>query len=43
MLCSCVVLRACVGVKRVVCAIGGSMGGMQVLEWTFVKQPQVSL
>ena len=30
------------GVKRVFAVIGGSMGGMQALEWTFVEDPPVA-
>lgn len=30
------------GVQRVFAVIGGSMGGMQALEWTFVQEPAVT-
>jgi pimeloyl-ACP methyl ester carboxylesterase len=30
------------GVKRVFAVIGGSMGGMQALEWTFIQEPVVA-
>lgn len=30
------------GVTRVFAVIGGSMGGMQALEWTFVQEPAVT-
>jgi len=30
------VLRQQLGVRRVLCAIGGSMGGMQALEWAYL-------
>ncbi len=29
------------GVREVFAVVGGSMGGMQALEWTFVKEPPV--
>ena len=29
------------GVREVFAVVGGSMGGMQALEWTFVEQPPV--